>query len=314
LQRITLLLITLLSFATKVSAQDTLRYFVDYYNKKCSRHLAYFYRVQIREGNLWYIEDYYAREQIPQMTGRYADDSLTKAEGTFYYYHKNSKLDGVVRYKNGLLEGLSMHYDSTGRVLDSTFYKHGQPSGYSFGWAGNGRLNYRGIFDEEGKGAGEAWHYHDNGNLCCYGKKSVGNEPDSVWTYYYREGGISSKETYTRGKFKKQVCYDPGDSTRPVKCKENPSSRRAFVRSVWKKFVSEEDAFFQCRDELKGRKGRLILDVCVDIDGKLSASVIQPFYPCVDDLMIKLLTGTSTKPIIEHNRYQTSCETIPFDL
>jgi antitoxin component YwqK of YwqJK toxin-antitoxin module len=266
----------------------------------------------MREGNLWYIEDYYAHEQVLQMTGRYADDSLTRKEGVFYYYHKNSKLEEVAHYKNGLLEGWSLRYDSTGGLLDSTFYRNDQPSRYSFGWAENGRLSYRGIFDEEGKGTGEAWHYHDNGNLCCHGKRSAGNVPDSVWTFYYREGGISCKDTYLQGKYKSRVCYDPGDSTKPVKCKKSDMPR-SLKREIRKAFAAQKESMLKCKEDVKGKKGRLVVDVCVEIDGTVNATIVQPFHPCVDGHLAQFLNGIKVPPQIGHNRPERECKAMPLD-
>ncbi|WP_276132535.1 toxin-antitoxin system YwqK family antitoxin [Polluticoccus soli] len=307
-RRLFILFSMLPAFAGSSFAQDTLRYFVDYGGIKCAQQSAYCYRLAAKEDSLWHIQSYYLPEGEMQMEGQFWDEEATKPQDTIVRYHKNGETESIEIYKDGKLDGLRLAYDTVGQPLDSCYYKNGQPSSYHFSWNTDGLLTEFGDYDEEGKGTGMVWHYHDNTKLCCYGKRSAGNAADGPWTFYYDDGSVSTHETYVRGKLKKRVCYDPADSTSPVKCKDAESASKAFKKEIETLLAAQTSTMFGCGEKLVDKKGRLVVDVCVEIDGQVTSTIIQPFDPCVDYHVTHAL-GELTVPVqVKHNRYERTCE------
>lgn len=266
-----------------------------------------------REDSLWSIQSYYFPEGDLQMEGQFWDDEAAKPQDTISRYHKNGETESIEVYKDGKLDGLRLAYDSVGQPLDSSYYKEGQPSNYHFRWNKDGLLTEFGSYDDEGKGTGVTWHYHDNARVCCYGKRSAGNAADGAWTFYYDDGSVSSRETYSRGKLKKRVCYDPADSTLPVKCKDAETPAKAFKKEIEQLIAAQTSSMFGCGEKLVNKKGRLVVDVCVEIDGQVTSTIIQPFDPCVDYRVSHAL-GEMIVPVqVKHNRYERMCETRSID-
>lgn len=90
-----------------------------------------------------------------------------------YYGFKNGSISTSDNYKNGKLNGLSIHYDYTGSPIDSLTYL-------------NDTLD------------GKAVYYHDNNNIESFGEYLNGNKTGN-WTYIDAFGRIISTINYERG-------------------------------------------------------------------------------------------------------------------
>jgi antitoxin component YwqK of YwqJK toxin-antitoxin module len=302
-----LYLIYILISSSAIAQSDTIRYCMDYNGKKCIPEYCYYYRIAFKSADLWNVQDYFAKEQILQMTGQYLDDSFKIAKGPFYYYYKNGRLESIERYDNGKLNGLNKDFDSTGQIVDSSFYKNGIRASYSYSWYNNGKLKGKGIYDNEGKGAGEEWSYYPNGVLADHGKLSEGYLKDSIWTHYYTDGNISCQERYYKGIIKKIECFNV-QTHQPEYCKntndENLKIAQKTFRKLRKKYKKE---VIVCMQKTKGKKGRFVANLCVDINGKPSINVLQSYDPCFDTVLIKIFSDFQFKPAMEFNRPVERC-------
>jgi len=127
-------------------------------------------------------------------------------------YYSNGQISSLRSYRDGLLEGVSKQYDSSGTVTNSKIYR-------------NGKLISEGIIDDEGikqgfwkeyflesgklkaegeykKGArfGEWKFYFESGQLEQTGKYTDGGLEQGKWKWYYKSGKLLREEEYRRGK------------------------------------------------------------------------------------------------------------------
>lgn len=63
-----------------------------------------------------------AADGDPVMTGTYADQELTVANGLFIYYHVNDRVDCTGYYVQGTKTGIWTRYDTSGNVLAERIY------------------------------------------------------------------------------------------------------------------------------------------------------------------------------------------------
>ncbi|MBN8671059.1 MAG: TonB family protein [Chitinophagales bacterium] len=218
-----LLLISLLC-SLPVSAQqsDTVEHYLTYTGAICKPEESYYYRLAYKEEGLWKVKLFSIFTQTKEVDGyyeTYKNDSFFVEQRMFYHYYPNGKIRQKVRYVNGLREGVLKGYDSTGRLIDSGFYKKGIPYKLRYKWSDNGSVVFKGVYDDAGSGIGEEWEYYDNGTLSSFGKTGQKGLKDSVWTYYYINGKISSQETYFKDSMIAIVCYNPDGTVSNDECK-----------------------------------------------------------------------------------------------
>lgn len=234
-------LITVLTLwvSTIAYGQDTVQHFIRFLSEnKCEPHEGYYYRMAYRDGEWWRVEDYYYKERSLYRSAIYkyknANDSFYTPMGMILTYHPNKKVKSKEVYVDGLKEGLARSYDTAGRLIDSARFKKDMPIGYWYKWNSKGDVVFKGIYDDEGSGKGINWMYHDNGKLSAYGITSKGATPDSIWTFYYDNGNISSVETYDKDSLLNIQCFDEDgrlskDSCMAEKMPVAPYSVNAFL-------------------------------------------------------------------------------------
>lgn len=127
-------------------------------------------------------------------------------------YHRNGQISTLRSYRNGILEGVSKNYDSSGVIVNSKIYRNGK-------LLGEGIINEKGIkegfwkeyFLESGKlkaegeyknGArfGEWKFYFESGELEQKGKYLEGGLIHGKWQWYYKTGSILREEEFRRGR------------------------------------------------------------------------------------------------------------------
>lgn len=212
----------ILSFVTYTSfAQDTVLQYLSYdKTQQVEEYSCYFVRKIMKNGMMWDVKDYYAKEGTLAEYGSYLDDSLKIEHGSFVYYHKNGKLAERGRYNRGKKNGLWWGLNEEGLVDDSSYYVNGIPVGFSYKGP-KGDYSLIGLYDISGNGTGHEWGYYDysNNKLSFFGKYSKGYNKDSIWTYYYNNGLPSLVEEYVSGKLITFQCYDTLGKLQRKDCK-----------------------------------------------------------------------------------------------
>ena len=116
---------------------------------------------------------------------------LIKGEraGQWKYYNATGKLIATETYKNGLLNGEAVFYDTLGSVYLRSSYK-----------------------DDKKHGRWMLYHPNSKDVWLKYGFEN--DLPEGKMECYYPNGKIKRKETYEGGKMTSSVCYTPsGDKT-----------------------------------------------------------------------------------------------------
>lgn len=318
-----LLFILLLINNISVSAQqrDTVEYLLDYWWKPCAPSKAMYYRMSYREGDIWHVKDYYLKEKTLQMDATALDDSCKKRHGMAFFYHPNGRLSEKTRYVNDTIEGLSKRYDSSGRLIDSVLFKKGIPWKFSYAWYSSGKLKYKGVYDDSGKGVGEEWYYYEDGTLSDHGYTTVGLIKSSVWTYYYRSGIISCKEYCNNGKILSKECYDESGNLMKGKCDDdNYEDWRRLLRKKLQNMkdrvrygLSEEQRVMM--QEVINANPAIILNFCVDENGNVSVTIVKGVNAEVDKILLYVLDDwPKLSPVKSKNRRVKQCMDMPLPL
>ncbi len=216
------LLIILLSGNAFAGKNDTLQYPLDYWFKKCEPHQAHYIRVAFKEGDWWHVQDIYAQTGTLYKDGLYSDDSMTVGGGMIFFYHPNGKLEKKARHIKGKLEGLVKVYDTAGHLVDSGIYSKGIPKKAHYKWNNEGKLVFKGEYDEEGYGVGQEWEYFEDGKTAAWGITGVEGKRDSIWTYYNHAGGITALDMYDKGSRIGRICYDEKGEQYNGTCEDTP--------------------------------------------------------------------------------------------
>jgi TonB family protein len=196
--------------------KDTLEFLLDYEKKLSKPERASYYRLAYKEDAYWRVKDFDLIAKTIEMNGLYTNDSFTTPHGMHYWYHSNGKLQKKGRYIDGLKEGIWKQYGEDGRLVDSSLYKNGLPWKFAYNWFADGKISFRGIYDDNGKGSGYETGYLEDGTLSSFGKYADGYKRDSIWTYYYKNDRPCSIEYYSNGRFLKSECF--GENGDPEKC------------------------------------------------------------------------------------------------
>lgn len=189
------------------SPRDTNKYYIDWIKKKCTPEKGEYYRISYKEGEYWRVKDFYLSTGTLEANGLYFEDSFITPQGMHYWYLASGKLRRKGRYIDGLKEGIWKEYDGEGKLLDSSLFKKDMPWKFAYRWF-DGKLMFRGIYDDSAKGTGYETIYYDNGTISEFGKYAEGYKKDSVWTYYYRNGQLSCKERYDKGSVINIECFN----------------------------------------------------------------------------------------------------------
>lgn len=125
-------------------------------------------------------------------------------------YYSNGKIKSSKMYRNGVLEGVSKTFDTTGKIIEGYVY-------------GNGVILSEGIIDDEGNKNGPwkdlfpdgttraigkyedgkkigTWkYYYPNGQIEQTGKYSLKGKLDGAWKWFFENGSLLKEEFYRNG-------------------------------------------------------------------------------------------------------------------
>jgi antitoxin component YwqK of YwqJK toxin-antitoxin module len=188
------------------ASKDTMSYFMDWTKKYVPEEKGYYYRVALREGEIWHVKDYYVASKSLQMEGYY-DSSFKIPRGETRQFYPNRQLKEYGKYLNGKKNGTWKKYYEDGKLADSMMYVKGIPYGSSYKFHKDGKIAFTGQFDKEGKGIGTETAFYDNSTIEYTGKYTEGYKKDSIWISYYSDGVIARKDSYKQGELLKNECY-----------------------------------------------------------------------------------------------------------
>jgi antitoxin component YwqK of YwqJK toxin-antitoxin module len=88
---------------------------------------ALFKGAGIMENNLFRLDIYNKTDNYHICTAHYTDSTLAVIDGRFISYYRNGVIENLSYYKKGIPDGLWLKWDSDQRIIDSVWYKNGQP-------------------------------------------------------------------------------------------------------------------------------------------------------------------------------------------
>lgn len=157
---------TLLLVCFSALAQDTTWYDRDWKIISSSAD-ARFFRTTHKTDSGWLVTDHYRNGQA-QMTGRYSDDSLKVAQGTFKWFFEDGTIYHSLTYSDNKING-----------LEQEFYE-------------NGNLKLKGISVDKHK-EGEWTAYFPSGKPA--GKAMYHNDKRVSQILYHENGSRNTKDT-----------------------------------------------------------------------------------------------------------------------
>lgn len=322
--RVLLFLITGLYCNSAVAQRqytDTIIKYYDFEWKEINPEKAvvhYFGVYRKTADGIWHAKDYYADTKTLQMECLYIDDSLRVMDGEAYYYYRNGQLMSEGRYHKNNMVGLWKGYYRNGRLMDSSRYKStGIPYYKAYKWDTTGKLIFKGEYDIKGSGEGYEIEYYPKGTVSSFGIYTKGYLKDSVWTYYYENGKISSTEVFDSGRLVKAQCYT-------IEGNEQETCDTCFVFPEYGYdplyYLKNEFRYHPLFTAFKQRNLSGKLEIAVELtvhrNGKISAVVESETYPEIKELIPLMFQSLPTwKPAYYKNRpvEWVSTEIIPID-
>ncbi len=171
------------------------------------------YRDNKRDG---YFKEFNKKGEVLR-TEKFEDGELDKTASEIqvldFVYEKwdNGEMKSFRTYREGLLEGLSIEYDRTGKIIGSKLYKLGKILGegltdtdgikqgpwkeYTYE---DGLLRAEGEY-KDGLRFGEWKFYFKNGNLEQKGTYMEEELVNGLWTWYFQNGAVKRTEEFRRG-------------------------------------------------------------------------------------------------------------------
>lgn len=337
-----LLLVYLILFGSNIFSQRVEKWF-DYTWKEIQNpEIACFYSVSIKTDSGWNQSDFYVRQKQIQMQGLFEDSAGKIKNGTFYYFHPNGKLESIGKYVYGKKEGTWLNFYDNGNIEDSTVYKNGHRIGKSLKWFEDGSPEDSIITSENGDEVFVSWFQNGNvnskgrkiwdkkdGNWCYYNDSGIMSEKE-VWnsghiiydTLYDSVGapiipvmikrdGLAFNKLMQKMKYSKNgnlvsdtLYYDnspnnilPRSRDIPALYPGGPMAFHAYLSNqlyfpIGLKIVNADSI----NDVVKFK---------INTDDHVSdISVVVPFYPQFDDIVVSVIKHNKTKwiPARNHNR------------
>lgn len=120
------LLLTLLPFTPFAQAVTSTYYFDKDLNLSSKPKSSYSGEGKWERGN-YRLDLYQNKSHYHVFAAHYTDSTFTTMNGQFVSYYENGVVENVMYYKDGKLEGLSVKWAADHKIMDSTWYRNGNP-------------------------------------------------------------------------------------------------------------------------------------------------------------------------------------------
>lgn len=136
-----------------------------------------FFKYYDKNGNFLRVEKY-EHDQLMQNAAE------TRTIERQFEYYPNGITKTIAGFYNGVLEGVKMEYDSTGKIQNAYIFR-------------NGILVNEGIIDESGLKQGKWKEFYETGELRWIGNY-LNSKMQGDWIYYFPDGKIEMKGSYSK--------------------------------------------------------------------------------------------------------------------
>jgi antitoxin component YwqK of YwqJK toxin-antitoxin module len=299
--------IILISFVGILQNSFAQKFIESYYNygwkEVVSIDEASYYGYALNTDSGWYRMDFilhHPKNKI-QMSGLYKDKENKIKNGVFKWYYFNGNLKTYGKYIENRKEGLWLNWYSNGSLADSLTYKDGQLVGINKSWYKNDFLKDSLSLDENGNGIYTAW-FDDSSPSEAGRYKNY--KKNGVWTYFHKNGKISSKEIYRMDTLISfQLFNEEGnlqnDSIIPSKEPEFKGGERA-----WNNYCLN-NIHFPGSTQLINRDNVVVsIEFTINEEGKVEdVELVIPVHEVFDKKVIQFMKESPQwTPAINHNR------------
>lgn len=123
------MLLLLFPFISICQSRQFLFYFDKDFNP-APKESAVFNGIGAKQGNLMEFKVYDVKNNSLVLLQHFTDSSLKISEGLFTDFYQNGKEKSIGNYSKGKEEGLWQRRDSSGNIIDSSFYEKGKVTKY----------------------------------------------------------------------------------------------------------------------------------------------------------------------------------------
>lgn len=290
-----LLTLSIPSFSQKIEK------FYTYDWKETTAPYARFYALIEKQDSLWQRRDYYIYERKLQMEGYYKDSNCSIAHGAFRYYHSNGRLESAGKYTDGKKSGTWLGYHSNGMMEDSMSFQNGKITGIYLGWHRNGYQSDSAFYLPDGSGTAISWF--DNGVPSHAGKYTAETKPHGTWTFFHRNGKLSSREVYDHGKLLSMICYDEKGQPDDTIGTDRPAEFPGGIKG-WQKFMNRHLYFPDQYTIVNSDKIVVVIIAQIDEEGNVTNTEVEvSFHPDFDKIALNIFKRSPKwAPAMSHNR------------
>jgi hypothetical protein len=293
-----LLLILLLPFFGFSQKTET---YYDFYWKPCSAENARYLGILEKTDSGWLRQDFFVQGRSLQMQAVYEDEACKTQNGFCQYYYANGNLLSAGRMIHGKQEGICISYHSNGMVSDSALFHEGRIVDKRLKWYRNGYMSDSIARINDSTEVEVGWF--DDGALSHAGYR-VNENPNAKWKYYYRNGQLSSLETYANGKLIAAEYFD--ETGKPQTDTLGINKQADFKGGIegWKKYLSKHLYWPPNLQFTTAAEITVGVDFTLDENGKvIDAEVSLPFHPEFDKIALSIVKNSPAWiPATAHNR------------
>lgn len=297
-----LTLFLFMGYVTVQAQTDTIAFYIDDGENKIEPKLASYYRVGIKQENVWVVYDLYLNGDKMRMKGYYKDDSLKIHEGPFEYFYKSGKRLSNRTYVNGKLHGLSKSWHENGQIKDSAVYKFGVILGEEKGWYDDGAIQLIATYDTLGNGSGNRQQFYKNGVVRSTGTYN-NSKSNGIWFFYREDKSPASEVNFLNDSV---VAFKAFDEKGNLLNNNKEFEREAYYKAgdaAWNQYLGGSLGSIYKMQEPWSYSGSCNIQFIVDKDGSITnVEAIETSNEKFSNLVIQFIKQSKRwAPAIQYN-------------
>jgi TonB family protein len=254
---------------------------------------ASFYRKEIKRNDILYVKDYFAPNNVLQMSGSYKSDTIKS--GAFTYYYNTGQKSGEGVYVNGKRDGSWRDWHENGNESTLGTYKEGYLIGKFDSWYDNGNKYFDGQY------------ISDIAKIKSYEKKDstgkpifIGSVEDGLCKYYYPDGVVSAAETWKDNHIVEMQVWSKDGIPETVEKDSNgyycaatlPEFKGGSMALM--KYLGENIKYPR-KARNRNQQGRVIVKFVVDTDGGIINTKVNKTsgYESIDEEALRVVNTMS---------------------
>ncbi|MBE0677076.1 MAG: TonB family protein [Bacteroidales bacterium] len=289
-----LLLLHLLVIMAVLSNVQTIRYFNDDDKElKNDSKASYYLVIEDRNSDWYYPVRRYDKNGVLISEGLYADPGITIRVGTHTWFYPDGTKREISEFRNGLRNGVTIHFDEQGMLLRAIEYNNGLSNGFQrHYWPGTDKLKTL-VMVSDDKEQSLTRNWLEDGTLISEVRKHK-HLLDGLLQLFWEDGSLKRRDVYAMGVLEAGRCIsrDGIDTTwfpyliLPIfNGKSDPEEAASeFSRWIGKNVVYPASA------SKEGIEGKVLMEFFVNGQGEvINPRVLSPTHPTLNREAIRTL-------------------------